>query len=106
MSQLLITQYLNELDRLRKISGTKRETVVREAFKDLLKGWGKTRELQFIAELPDRHGGEKPDLSRWRAAPLLACAVRLLGGQGRRGRSRHGNRQEIQEGLSARQHHF
>ena len=50
MSQLLITQYLNELDRLRKISGTKRETVVREAFKDLLKGWGKTRELQFIAE--------------------------------------------------------
>ncbi|MGB6177445.1 MAG: N-6 DNA methylase, partial [Methylocella sp.] len=50
MSQLLITQYLNELHRLRKISGTKRETVVREAFKDLLKAWGKTRELQFIAE--------------------------------------------------------
>jgi hypothetical protein len=52
MSQLFITQYLNELHRLRKISGTNRETVVREAFKDLLKSWGKTRELQFIAEYP------------------------------------------------------
>lgn len=40
MSQLLITQYLNELHCLRKISGTKRETVVREPF----------IELQFIAE--------------------------------------------------------
>jgi hypothetical protein len=50
MSQLLITQYLNELHRLRKTSGTNRETVVREAFKDLLKSWGKTCELQFIAE--------------------------------------------------------
>jgi hypothetical protein len=50
MSPLLITRYLNELHSLRKISGTKRETVVREAFKDLLKAWGKTRELQFIAE--------------------------------------------------------
>jgi hypothetical protein len=50
MSQLLITQYLNKLDRLRKTSGTNRETVVREAFKDLLKSRGKTRELQFIAE--------------------------------------------------------
>jgi hypothetical protein len=50
MSQLFITQYLNELDRLRRISGTNRETVVREAFKDLLKSWGKSCELQFIAE--------------------------------------------------------
>jgi predicted helicase len=50
MSQLLITQYFNERDRLRKISGTNRETVLREAFKDLLKAWGKSRDLQFIAE--------------------------------------------------------
>jgi hypothetical protein len=50
MSQLLINQFLNELHRLRKISGTKRETVVREAFKDLVKAWGKGCDLQFIAE--------------------------------------------------------
>ena len=31
LSQLLIQQYLNELSRLKKISGTHRESVVREA---------------------------------------------------------------------------
>ena len=50
MSQLLINQYLGELDRLKKIGGTHRESVVREAFKDLLKGWGKQHDLQFIPE--------------------------------------------------------
>ncbi|MGH6795897.1 MAG: type ISP restriction/modification enzyme, partial [Methylocella sp.] len=50
MSQFLINQYLNELQSLRKISGTPRETVVREPFKDLLKAWGKNHELQFVAE--------------------------------------------------------
>ena len=34
MSQVLINQYLAELDRLKKIGGTHRESVVREAFKD------------------------------------------------------------------------
>ena len=33
MSQLLIQNYLNELRDLRRVSGTDRETVVREAFK-------------------------------------------------------------------------
>jgi len=37
MSQLLIQQYLNQLAILKKVSGTQRESVVREAFKDLLK---------------------------------------------------------------------
>ncbi len=41
MSQLLIGQYLNELADLRHVSGTSRETVVREAFKTLLKNWGR-----------------------------------------------------------------
>jgi predicted helicase len=50
MSQLLIAQFFNELDRLRKISGTNRESVVREAFKDLLKAWGKQHDLVFIPE--------------------------------------------------------
>ena len=50
MSQVLIHQYLAQLDVLKKVSGTHRESVVREAFKDLLKGWGKQHDLVFIAE--------------------------------------------------------
>jgi hypothetical protein len=38
MSQFLIQQYLNDLSDLRRASGTTREGVVSEAFKDLLKG--------------------------------------------------------------------
>ena len=48
MSQILIQQYLNDLERLRRASGTARESVVREAFKTLLKDWGKSRDLIFI----------------------------------------------------------
>jgi hypothetical protein len=50
LSQLLIQQYLNELSRLKKVSGTHRESVVREAFKDLLKAWGRTQDLTFVPE--------------------------------------------------------
>jgi hypothetical protein len=52
MSQVLINQYLAELDRIRKVSGSQRETIVREAFKDLLKAWGKQQGLIFLAEYP------------------------------------------------------
>ena len=52
MSQNLINQYLAELDVLKRISGSSRETIVREAFKDLLKAWGKQQRLTFIAEYP------------------------------------------------------
>jgi hypothetical protein len=60
LSQLLIQQYLNELQTLRRVSGTSRESVVREAlsresvvreaFKSLLKDWGKSCDLIFIPE--------------------------------------------------------
>lgn len=50
MSQQLINEYRAELDRLRAVSGSRRKSVLREAFKDLLKRWSKTQELQFIAE--------------------------------------------------------
>jgi hypothetical protein len=50
MSQLLIQQYLNNLQDLRKVSGTHRESVVSEAFKDLLKGWGRAHDLVFVPE--------------------------------------------------------
>jgi len=50
MSQLLIGQYLNQLAVLKKVSGTTRESVVREAFKDLLKGWARSHDLVFVPE--------------------------------------------------------
>lgn len=50
LSQHLINEYRAELDRLRAVSGSHRESVLREAFKDLLKRWGKAHDLQFIAE--------------------------------------------------------
>ena len=50
MSQVLINKYLTELANLRKVGGTHRESVVREAFKDLLKAMGRARELVFIPE--------------------------------------------------------
>ncbi|MEO6563942.1 MAG: type ISP restriction/modification enzyme, partial [Nitrosospira sp.] len=52
MSQLLINDYLKQLDIIRKISGSARETIVREAFKDLLKNWGRQQNLVFLAEYP------------------------------------------------------
>lgn len=50
MSQILIQQYLNQLRDLRRVGGTYRETVVREAFKDLLKGWARQHDLIFVPE--------------------------------------------------------
>jgi predicted helicase len=50
MSQILINRYLANLAQLKRIGGTHRESVVREAFKDLLKDWGKQHDLVFIAE--------------------------------------------------------
>ena len=48
MSQHLIQRYLNDLSDLRRVSGSQRESVVREAFKTLLKDWGKDEWLLFI----------------------------------------------------------
>lgn len=50
MSQVLINKYLADLATLKKVSGTHRESVVREAFKDLLKAWGRSQDLTFIPE--------------------------------------------------------
>ena len=52
MSQILINDYLKQLDIIKKVSGSQRETIVREAFKDLLKAWGKQHGLIFLAEYP------------------------------------------------------
>ncbi len=50
MSRVLIQHYLNDLATLRQVSGSHRESVVREAFKDLLKGWARSNELVFVPE--------------------------------------------------------
>lgn len=50
MSHLLINPYLAQPDLLEKVGGTHPESVVREAFNDLLKGWGKQHDLVFIPE--------------------------------------------------------
>lgn len=50
MSKVLIQQYLNDLSRLKQVSGTHRESVVREAFKDLLKGYARSHDLVFVPE--------------------------------------------------------
>jgi predicted helicase len=50
LSRQLINEYRADLDRLRQVSGSRRESVLREAFKDLLKRWGKSLDLQFIPE--------------------------------------------------------
>lgn len=58
MNQQLVHQYLNNLSDLKQASGTTREGVVSEAFKDLLKGYAKSNDLIFIPqyELPKQDG--------------------------------------------------
>jgi hypothetical protein len=50
MSQHLISRYLNELSDLRRVSGDVRESVVSEAFKTLLKDWGRSKDLIFVPQ--------------------------------------------------------
>lgn len=48
MSQILINQYLNDLERYKKFSGSETEGIISEAFKDLLKAWARATNLHFI----------------------------------------------------------
>lgn len=50
MSRQLINEYRAHLDRLKAVSGSRRESVLRDAFKDLLRRWGKTHDLELIPE--------------------------------------------------------
>ena len=50
MSKQYINEYRADLDRLRTYTGSRRESVLREAFKDLLKRWGKSQDLLLVAE--------------------------------------------------------
>lgn len=50
MSQLLVQNYLNEIDRLRKFSGVVNEQVIRPAFRRLLDQWSTAHKLVFLEE--------------------------------------------------------
>ncbi len=50
MSKQLVNEYFNDIDRLRKFSGTTTENVIRGAFRDLLKSWARQKNLQFLDE--------------------------------------------------------
>ena len=73
MSQVLIQQYLNQLQDLRKVSGTHRELVVREAFKDLLKGWARSHDLIFVPEYEIATPAKDAATSTARWFMLCAC---------------------------------
>ena len=61
MSQLLINDYLKQLALIRQVSGSQRETVIREAFKDLLKAWAyKLGNRCAIDWVLDQHKEKKP----------------------------------------------
>ncbi|WP_375566598.1 type ISP restriction/modification enzyme [Oceaniradius stylonematis] len=51
LSRQLVQTFLNELDRIKKYSGSINEQTIREAFKDLLKAWSRQNDLIFLAEL-------------------------------------------------------
>lgn len=73
MSKLLISHYLNDLSRLKQVSGTHRESVVREAFKDLLKGYARSHALVFVPEFEI----ESPTKERRYVDGALLHALRL-----------------------------
>lgn len=73
MSKLLISHYLNDLSRLKQVSGTHRESVVREAFKDLLKGYARSHDLVFVPEFEI----ESPTRERRYVDGALLHALRL-----------------------------
>jgi hypothetical protein len=74
LSQQLINEYRAKLDRLRAVSGSRRETVVREPFKDLLKSRGHGQQPAIRGRIYHC----QPHLYRWRNVARAARAVRIL----------------------------
>jgi predicted helicase len=50
VSRLLIHDYRADLDRMKAISGSRRESVLRDAFKTLLYRWGRSQDLLLVPE--------------------------------------------------------
>ena len=82
MSQLLIHTFLADLDRIRAASGSTRETVVREAFKDLLKDWA-SRTNSFSSPEYEYQTAAKEDRATSTARCCTRCACRSAIGRRR-----------------------
>ena len=54
MSRQLINEYRADLDQLKQVSGSRRETNLRPAFARLLRQWGKQKDLVFVEEYQRR----------------------------------------------------
>lgn len=52
MSAWLVQQFLAELDRLKKYSGSLNEQTIRPAFRDMLRRWANSQELYLLEEQP------------------------------------------------------
>ncbi|MEM9734154.1 MAG: type ISP restriction/modification enzyme [Pseudomonadota bacterium] len=50
MSEALVNQFLAELDRLKKASGSLNEQTIRPAFRDLLRSWCRSKDLILLEE--------------------------------------------------------
>jgi hypothetical protein len=77
---------LNQLQDLREVSGTHRESVVREVFKDLLKGSARLHDVVFVSNehcaKPGRCPKCEPNLVKWlnewiKHHPVLATEASL-----------------------------
>jgi hypothetical protein len=67
MGRLLVEDYLREIERLRRFSGSAIESVVSEAFKDLLKAWSRfagCAPARIHHAHEDPHPAETPHPSR------------------------------------------
>lgn len=73
MSQILIQAYLNDLDRAKKFSGSVTESVISEAFKDLLKIWAKQNNLHFL----NQYEFESPQKNRVRPDGTILYDLRV-----------------------------
>ena len=73
MGKLLIHQYLNDLERLKAASGSVREGVISEAFKDLLKAGARQNDLVFVPQ----HKLETPSKERRYVDGALLYSLRV-----------------------------
>ncbi len=73
MSKQLIQEYFNDINRLRKFSGTTTENVIRGAFRDLLKSWSRQKNLHFL----DEHGFHSNQKTRIRPDGTIRHSLRL-----------------------------
>lgn len=73
MNKQLIQEYFNEIDRLRRVSGTTTDNVIRGAFRDLLKSWSRQRNLHLL----DEYGFESTQRTRIRPDGTIKHDLRL-----------------------------